>query len=299
MFVSRPSDLREARRSARLRGARRRGDGDHAGRGRCFFVPHSRVQAGGLRAEGRRAAAARAAHVEPHVVPGVDTETLDDVVPLSRFRRPLPAARLSRVQPLLVHLSEWRWCVTACPARRVLRAGDIVNVDVAVVTPEGWHADVSRTPSKGAAAADTPRGAGGRDARRAHGGSGGVSFGRGSATCWSRSRGGCARRVSNRRRYAATDWAGDPTSRRRFGTIRAVARAWVPAGHFFTIEPMATEGGSVATATLRDGDGGHRGLRVAERAVRHTVGVGGSRGEIFTATTTTTTMMMTTTLAVS
>jgi methionyl aminopeptidase len=54
-------------------------------------------------------------------------------------------------------------------------------------------------------------------------------------------------------------------------------------GHFFTIEPIATEGGSVATRTLRDGWT----VVTKDRASRsaqfeHTVGVGERACEIFT-----------------
>ena len=107
-----------------------------------------------MRRAGRLAARALA-HVEPHVVPGVDTGTLDDVV------RAFLASSGARAATLGYRGYNHSSCISpnevVChgvpSASVVLNAGDIVNVDVAVVTSEGWHGDVSRTLFVGGRAA--------------------------------------------------------------------------------------------------------------------------------------------------
>ena len=238
-----------------------------------------------MRRAGRLAARALA-HVEPHVVPGVDTGTLDDVVRAfwSRAARARDA-RLPRVQPLNVHLPE-RGGVPRCAqrARRAAR-GRHRQRGRRRGHERGMARGVSRTLAVG-----RRRGGGvpprvgwwTRRGTRSDWGWRRVGRARGSVTCWSRSRGGCARRgTASSTGTPRTAWAGDSTSRRRFGTApaREEARGWrLRPGHFFTIEPMATENGSVETATLRDGWTVVTADRVSRSAqFEHTVGVGAAR----------------------
>jgi methionyl aminopeptidase len=73
-----------------------------------------------------------------------------------------------------------------------------------------------------------------------------------------------------------------PTIRHGAGARRGAGWRLRP-GHFFTIEPMATENGSVETATLRDGWTVVTADRVSRSAqFEHTVGVGERACEIFT-----------------
>jgi len=243
-----------------------------------------------MRRAGRLAARALA-HVEPHVVPGVDTGTLDDVV------RAFLASRGARAATLGYRGYNHSSCISpnevvchGVPSSSVvLNAGDIVNVDVAVVTSEGWHGDVSRTLFVGGRAAanvaarrlvDTTR-----DALRL-----------GLEACRPGARIGDVLEPIARRlraegygvvdRYAAHGvgrrFHQPPTIRHGAGAVRN--RGWrLRPGHFFTIEPMATENGSVETATLSDGWT----VVTADRASRsaqfeHTVGVGERACEIFT-----------------
>ena len=92
-------------------------------------------------------AARTLAHVEPHVVPGVTTGALDDVIhDFIVNKNDAVAATLGyrgynhssciSVNEVVCH---------GVPSRdAVLRAGDIVNVDVTVIV-EGWHGDTSKT----------------------------------------------------------------------------------------------------------------------------------------------------------
>ena len=243
-----------------------------------------------MRRAGRLAARALA-HVEPHVVPGVDTGTLDDVV------RAFLAASGARAATLGYRGYNHSSCISpnevVChgvpSASVVLNAGDIVNVDVAVVTSEGWHGDVSRTLFVGGRAAadaaarrlvDTTR-----DALRL-----------GLEACRPGARISDVLEPIKRKlqeegfgivdRYAAHGLGRrfhQPPTIRHGSHARRGAGFKLKPGHFFTIEPIATEGGSVATATLRDGWT----VVTKDRASRsaqfeHTVGVGERACEIFT-----------------
>ena len=264
--------------------------------GMCLMLFSRRIPVHGpedfalMRRAGRLAARALA-HVEPHVVPGVDTGTLDDVV------RAFWVARRARTWvtagTTTQRASPRTGGVPRCAqrARRAAR-GDIVNVDVAVVTSEGMarrrlaRAALRRAWPRGGAAQQRVRWWT-RRGTRSNWGWRRVGRARGSVTCWSRSRGGCARRGtastgtphrSGRPIPPAADdstHGARPAERARGGGCRP--------GHFFTIEPMATENGSVETATLRDEvDSHHRGPRLAERAVRAHRRGGRRACEIFT-----------------
>jgi methionine aminopeptidase len=87
----------------------------------------------------------------PHVQPGITTLDID------RLSRPghggsghalghhrLPAARLPALPRRTCAPRSTRWCATAFPADKPLKKGDIVNVDVTVITPDGWYGDNSR-----------------------------------------------------------------------------------------------------------------------------------------------------------
>jgi len=97
----------------------------------------------GMRAAGRCAAEILDALV-PHVVPGVTTEELDDFVFAEmRARGAIPAT--------LGYRGYTRSCCTSVnhvichgiPGDRVLKDGDIVNIDVTPIL-DGWHGDTSR-----------------------------------------------------------------------------------------------------------------------------------------------------------
>jgi methionyl aminopeptidase len=97
----------------------------------------------GMRAAGRVAAEILDALV-PHVVPGVTTGELDEIVfTETRARGAVPAT--------LGYRGYTRSCCTSInhvvchgiPGDRVLRDGDIVNIDVTPIL-DGWHGDSSR-----------------------------------------------------------------------------------------------------------------------------------------------------------
>ncbi len=98
----------------------------------------------GMRAAGRCAAEILDALV-PHVVPGVTTQELDDIVYReTRARGGIPAT--------LGYRGFTRSCCTSInhvvchgipSADRVLKDGDIVNIDVTPIL-DGWHGDTSR-----------------------------------------------------------------------------------------------------------------------------------------------------------
>ena len=97
----------------------------------------------GMRAAGRCAAEILDALI-PHVVPGVTTEELDDFVYAQmKARGAIPAT--------LGYRGYTRSCCTSInhvichgiPGDRVLKDGDIVNIDVTPIL-DGWHGDTSR-----------------------------------------------------------------------------------------------------------------------------------------------------------
>jgi methionyl aminopeptidase len=97
----------------------------------------------GMRAAGRLAAEILDALV-PHVVPGVTTQALDDIV-----RRMILDA--GGVPATLGYRGYTKSCCTSVnhvvchgiPGERALRGGDILNIDVTPIL-DGWHGDTSR-----------------------------------------------------------------------------------------------------------------------------------------------------------
>jgi methionyl aminopeptidase len=97
----------------------------------------------GMRAAGRLAAEILDALV-PHVVPGITTQEIDDIV----HRLTLEAGA---VPATLGYRGYTRSCCTSVnhvvchgiPSDRALKEGDIVNIDVTPIL-DGWHGDTSR-----------------------------------------------------------------------------------------------------------------------------------------------------------
>jgi methionyl aminopeptidase len=97
----------------------------------------------GMRAAGRLAADILDALV-PHVVPGITTQELDDIV----HRMTLDAGA---VPATLGYRGYTKSCCTSVnhvvchgiPSDRALKDGDIVNIDVTPIL-DGWHGDTSR-----------------------------------------------------------------------------------------------------------------------------------------------------------
>ena len=97
----------------------------------------------GMRRAGRLAAEILDALV-PHVVPGVSTEALDDIVREHMLRK-------GAVPATLGYRGYTKSCCTSInhvvchgiPGDRTLRDGDIVNIDVTPIV-DGWHGDTSR-----------------------------------------------------------------------------------------------------------------------------------------------------------
>jgi methionyl aminopeptidase len=97
----------------------------------------------GMRAAGRLAAEILDALV-PHVVPGVTTQEIDDIV----HRMTLDAGG---VPATLGYRGYTKSCCTSVnhvvchgiPGERALKEGDIVNIDVTPIL-DGWHGDTSR-----------------------------------------------------------------------------------------------------------------------------------------------------------
>ena len=97
----------------------------------------------GMRAAGRCAAEILDALV-PHVVPGVTTQEIDDIVYAEMRRR-------GAVPATLGYRGYTKSCCTSInhvvchgiPGDRVLKDGDILNIDVTPIL-DGWHGDTSR-----------------------------------------------------------------------------------------------------------------------------------------------------------
>jgi methionyl aminopeptidase len=97
----------------------------------------------GMRAAGRLAAEILDALV-PHVVPGVTTQSIDDIihahmraagaVPATLGYRGYTKSSCTSINHVVCH---------GIPGDRVLKDGDIVNIDVTPVL-DGWHGDSSR-----------------------------------------------------------------------------------------------------------------------------------------------------------
>ena len=69
--------------------------------------------------------------------------TKSAMIILSMYRRRFPpasatAAFLNRSAP-----PSTRWSVTASPREKILKNGDIINIDVTVIK-DGWHGDTSK-----------------------------------------------------------------------------------------------------------------------------------------------------------
>ncbi|MFC3069355.1 type I methionyl aminopeptidase [Phenylobacterium soli] len=106
--------------------------------------------------EGMRKAGKLAAEcldmLTPHVVPGVLTEKLDDLArEFILDHGALPACLGYRGYTKTVCISPNHIVCHGIPGERVLREGDIVNIDVTVIV-DGWHGDTSRMYGVGAVA---------------------------------------------------------------------------------------------------------------------------------------------------
>lgn len=97
----------------------------------------------GMRAAGRLAAEVLDALV-PHVVPGVATQEIDDIVyrlmregggvPATLGYRGFTGSCCTSINHVICH---------GIPGAKALKNGDIVNIDVTVIL-DGWHGDTSR-----------------------------------------------------------------------------------------------------------------------------------------------------------
>ena len=97
----------------------------------------------GMRAAGRLAAECLDM-LAPHVVPGVVTETLDDLARTFILDHgAIPACLGYRGYTKTTCISPNHIVCHGIPGERVLREGDIVNIDVTVIV-DGWHGDTSR-----------------------------------------------------------------------------------------------------------------------------------------------------------
>ena len=91
-----------------------------------------------------RLAAAALDMLVPHVVPGVTTEHLDDLVyQFARDNNAVPAPLNYRGFPKSICTSINHVVCHGIPGPKVLREGDIVNIDVTLIV-DGWHGDTSR-----------------------------------------------------------------------------------------------------------------------------------------------------------
>jgi methionyl aminopeptidase len=97
----------------------------------------------GMRAAGHCAAEILDA-VVPHVVPGVSTQELDEIVFAEmRARGAIPATLGYRGYTKSCCTSVNHVICHGIPGDRLLRDGDIVNIDVTPIL-DGWHGDTSR-----------------------------------------------------------------------------------------------------------------------------------------------------------
>ena len=97
----------------------------------------------GMRKAGQLAAAALDM-LTPHVVPGVMTETLDDLVfDFAMAHGAVPAPLNYRGFPKSICTSVNHVVCHGIPGPKPLREGDIVNIDVTLIV-DGWHGDTSR-----------------------------------------------------------------------------------------------------------------------------------------------------------
>ena len=97
----------------------------------------------GMRRAGRLAAAALDMLV-PHVVPGVTTQRLDDLVlQFALDNKAIPATLNYRGYTHSICTSVNHVVCHGIPGPKPLRDGDIVNIDVTLIV-DGWHGDTSR-----------------------------------------------------------------------------------------------------------------------------------------------------------
>jgi methionyl aminopeptidase len=110
----------------------------------------------GMRRAGRLAAACLDM-LTPHVVPGVMTGTLDRLAhAFIRDHAAVPACLGYYGYPKTLCISPNEVVCHGIPGERILRAGDIVNIDVTVIV-DGWHGDTSRMYGVGPVAPDAAR----------------------------------------------------------------------------------------------------------------------------------------------
>jgi methionyl aminopeptidase len=97
----------------------------------------------GMRAAGRLAAQVMD-EITPHVVPGVETEALDDMIREAMIRGGgVPATLGYRGYTKSSCISINHVVCHGIPGARTLKDGDIVNIDVTPLL-NGWHGDTSR-----------------------------------------------------------------------------------------------------------------------------------------------------------
>ena len=97
----------------------------------------------GMRRAGRMAAECLD-FITPHVVPGVTTETLDTLChDWIIARKAIPAPLNYKGFPKSICTSINEVVCHGIPGKRVLKEGDILNIDVTVIF-NGWHGDTSR-----------------------------------------------------------------------------------------------------------------------------------------------------------
>lgn len=97
----------------------------------------------GMRRAGRLAAEILDA-IAPHVVPGVETQALDDIIREHMLRGgAVPATLGYRGYTHSSCISINHVVCHGIPSERTLRDGDIVNIDVTPLL-DGWHGDTSR-----------------------------------------------------------------------------------------------------------------------------------------------------------
>jgi methionyl aminopeptidase len=112
---------------------------------------HSAQDVGGMRRAGKLAAECLDM-LTPHVVPGVVTDHLDTLArEFILDHGALPACLGYRGYTKTVCISANHVVCHGIPGERVLREGDIANIDVTVIL-DGWHGDTSRMYGVGAVA---------------------------------------------------------------------------------------------------------------------------------------------------
>ena len=85
-----------------------------------------------------------------HVVPGVTTGALDEMIfDFAEAHNAIPAPLNYRGFPKSICTSINHVVCHGIPGKRVLKAGDIVNIDVTLIV-DGWHGDTSRMYPVGA-----------------------------------------------------------------------------------------------------------------------------------------------------